>query len=182
MKTRLLIAAIVLMSPACALAQGARLQLDHLNPLAQRAKETVDITLDPALLKLASGFLGSGQKDSEAVQQLIAGLQGVYVKSFEFDRDDAYSAADVEAVRKQFTAPGWSRMVVVKEERETVDIYAWRQGDKAGGIGILVAEPRELTVVNIVGDIDLAKLASLQGQFGIPKLPLEQGSKPPKGK
>ena len=106
------------------------------------------------------------------------------MKVFEFDRDGAYSTADVEAVRKQFSAPGWSRMVVVnsKEERETVDIYAWRQGDRPGGLGILVAEPRELTVVNIVGEIDLAKLAALQGQFGIPKLPLEQRAKPPKAK
>jgi hypothetical protein len=29
----------------------------------------------------------------------------------------------------------------------------------------------ELTIVNIVGPIDLSKLPLLQGQFGIPKLP-----------
>jgi hypothetical protein len=31
-----------------------------------------------------------------------------------------------------------------------------------------VAEPTELTVVNIVGPIDVAKLGELEGHFGIP--------------
>ena len=32
------------------------------------------------------------------------------------------------------------------------------------------AEPREFTVVNIVGPVDLEKLAGLEGQFGIPHI------------
>lgn len=176
MKKGLVFVALALvMVPTAAFAQGARLQLDQLSALGQRAKEVVDITLDPAMLKLTAGFLAAGKGNDSAIKEIIAGLQGIYVKVFEFDNDGAYTTADVESVRRQFAAPGWSRMVVVdsKEDRETVDIYAWRNGDRPGGIGILVAEPRELTVVNIVGEIDLAKLAALQGQFGIPALPLD---------
>ena len=40
-------------------------------------------------------------------------------------------------------------------------------------LAILVAEPRELTVVNIVGPIDLTRLAAMRGQFGIPNVPLK---------
>jgi hypothetical protein len=39
---------------------------------------------------------------------------------------------------------------------------------------IIASEPREFTVVNIVGSIDLQKLRRLEGRFGIPKLQLEQ--------
>jgi hypothetical protein len=39
---------------------------------------------------------------------------------------------------------------------------------------VLAAEPRALTVVNVVGAIDLAKLRDLEGNFGIPKFGLEQ--------
>jgi hypothetical protein len=35
-----------------------------------------------------------------------------------------------------------------------------------------VSEPREFTVVNIVGSIDLEKLRRLEGKFGVPKIPL----------
>ena len=45
------------------------------------------------------------------------------------------------------------------------------EGNRSSGLVILVAEPRELTVVNIVGPIDLNRLASLKGQFGIPDVP-----------
>jgi hypothetical protein len=40
-----------------------------------------------------------------------------------------------------------------------------------GGLAVIVAEPRSLTVVNVVGRIDLEKLGALAGQFGIPHLP-----------
>jgi hypothetical protein len=52
---------------------------------------------------------------------------------------------------------------------ELVQIYGWREGNQSGGLAILVAEPRELTIVNIVGSIDIDRLAELEGQFGIPK-------------
>ena len=47
----------LLVGPASALAQGARLQLDHLDRLAGQAAESVNLALDPAMLKLASAFL-----------------------------------------------------------------------------------------------------------------------------
>jgi hypothetical protein len=47
-----------------------------------------------------------------------------------------------------------------------------RHREKIGGLVVLSAEPRELRVVNIVGPVDLEKLASLEGQFGIPDLNL----------
>jgi hypothetical protein len=39
---------------------------------------------------------------------------------------------------------------------------------------VLAAEQRAFTVVNIVGPIDLSKLAELEGKFGIPRFGLEQ--------
>ncbi len=38
------------------------------------------------------------------------------------------------------------------------------------GLAIIATEPRQFTVVNIVGSIDLDKLHKLEGRFGIPKL------------
>ena len=120
-------------------------------------------------LQLAAGFISNEKANEAAIKQLIANLKGVYVKSFEFDRDGAYSEADVNAVREQLKAP-WARMVNVRSRGETVEVFAYRERETSAGLAILVTEPRQLTVVNIVGPIDLAHLGALGGQFGIPKV------------
>ena len=41
------------------------------------------------------------------------------------------------------------------------------------GLAVLHTDDKELTVVNIVGPVDLDKLAQLEGQFGVPELGIE---------
>jgi hypothetical protein len=36
---------------------------------------------------------------------------------------------------------------------------------------VIAVEPRQFTVVNLVGSVALAKLRQLQGKFGVPRLP-----------
>lgn len=180
------IAFTVMLVPVVSLvsaAQGARLKLPDLSQLANKASESVDISLDPALLGLASRFMDVDDAQDKAAKDLIAGLQGVYVKSFEFDAPNSYSKADVDAVRQQLSAPGWSRLVGVRSKRDAtdVDIFVWMTGNAPGGLAIVASEPRKLTIVNIIGAIDLDRLQQLDGQFGIPKLELERKPKP-KGK
>jgi hypothetical protein len=160
---------VALLVPRAASAQGARLQLDHLNKLADRAKETVDVTVDAAMLKETAGFLAGKGSDSEKVQQLIQGITGIYVKSFQFGVPDAYTEADVETIRKQVSGSGWSRIVRIRGKRELTEIYFWKERDTNGGLVVIAAQPNELTVVNIVGRVDLASLGALGPM--IPKLP-----------
>lgn len=55
-----------------------------------------------------------------------------------------------------------------------VDIYVQLDAEQARGFALIASEPREFTIVNIVGSIDMRKLHELEGQFGIPRLELEQ--------
>jgi hypothetical protein len=160
--------AVLLWNPAAAIAQGAQLQLDHLSRLAAQAANVVDVTVDPAMLQLAAGFISNEKANDAAIKQLIANLKGVYVRSFEFDRDGVYTDADVNAVREQLKGP-WTRLVNVRSKGESAEVYIYREGEKSGGLAVVVVEPRELTIVNIVGPIDLAQLGALGGQLGIPK-------------
>jgi hypothetical protein len=43
-------------------------------------------------------------------------------------------------------------------------------GAKAQGIVVIAAEPKELTVVQLLGSIDPSMLGALSGQFGIPRM------------
>lgn len=182
MTTRIALLALFLIAPGTAFAQppspqasagqGAKLELTGLDRLAAQADEAVNLTIDAAMLKLGSAFL-KPDGDQAAVKALLSGLKGIYIRSFEFNRENAYTPDDVERIRKQLSAPGWSRFVAVdsKRDRELVEIYSWQEGGASGGLAIIVAEPMELTIVNIVGPIDLSKLPLLGGQLGIPKLP-----------
>jgi hypothetical protein len=152
-------------------AQNAKLQLDNLEKLNSKAEEVNSVTLDGRLLELTWKFI-EADHDPEAAElkEIIKGLNGIYVKNFVFDEPDQYSQADVEAIRAQLAAPGWSRIVEShsRRSREHDEIYVMKQGDAIVGMAILVAEARELTVVNIVGTIDMEKLSHLEGHFGIP--------------
>jgi len=151
-------------------AQDIKIPL-NLDKLAQRAKESVDVTLDTSLLQLASGFLSKNNADEAKVKKMIANLKGVYVRSFEFDKEGQYSMADVEAIRVQMKTPTWSKIVSVKSlQSENTEIYVKKEGDHIGGLVVLVAEPKELTVVHIDGPINPEELSELSGHMGIPRL------------
>lgn len=144
----------------------------NLDALAGKAEESVVVTLDKSMLKMAAKFMKDGDDDAEA-RRIIAGLEGIYVRSFEFAKEGEYSQADVEAVRSQLHGTAWGRIVGVRSKRRDgdVDVYFKDAGNgQLGGIVVIAAEPRELTIVNIIGTIDPEKLADLSGEFGIPRL------------
>jgi Domain of unknown function (DUF4252) len=150
--------------------------------LAERATESVDVTLDSSMLQLASGFLSQDDKDEADVKKLVSKLKGVYVRSFEFDKDGQYSMADVDYIKAQLKGPEWSRIVNVKSSKgENSDIYVKKNGDAIAGLVVIAAEPRELTVVHIDGPINPQQLSELSGHLGIPNLD-KSGSKKSKEK
>ena len=168
--TNLLLTLIAALAfPLTASAQGTRLNLDF-PEMAARASETVDVTLDGAMLRLAGRFLSTNDPDERAAREMINGLAGIYVRSYEFDHDGEYDKSQADRIRQQL-GPSWKKIVKVSSRtREDVDIYADTRGDAITGLLIISAEPKEFTVVNIVGPVDLEKLAGLEGQFGIPNI------------
>jgi len=175
-------ALLILLMVSCAIlavAQDARLDIGRIDALAAKAAQVVEVSLDERLLRIAAKFLKSEDPEEAKVKELVSGLKGVYVRVFEFDNPGEYSPGDVEGLRSQLQAPGWTKIVGVRSKRDgqNVDVHIKYQGDNVLGLAILAAEPKELTVVNIVGPIDLEKLSQLEGQFGIPKLGLEKVGK-----
>jgi len=153
---------------------SAQLVLPDFSALAAKATDSVNITLDGSLLHLAAGFLNSKDPEDAATLEAIKGLQGIYVRSFTFDTDAAYREADIDGVRRQLSAPGWTRLIQTRSRKThaDVDIYMMTVNGKALGLALIASEARQFTIVNIVGAIDLDKLRKLEGQFGVPKLDL----------
>ncbi len=140
---------------------GQQLDLSSLDKLAPKAKSSTVITLDGEKLALASSLV-----DDKEGKHLMNGVKGISVRSFEFGEKGAYSRSDLDAVKKQLTGTGWSKAISVKENDEDVEIYFYKSGS-SGALAIVSAEPKELTVVNIIGPADLSSLGKLSGLAGL---------------
>ena len=160
---------IALMLAVAVPASAQRLNIDFPD-LEDRAVEVVDVTLDATMIRLASKFFSGKDADEREIRELLSGLQGIYVRSYTFAKDGEYDRKLIDRVKAQL-GPSWKPLVTVRsKKRENVNIMADMRGDKIYGLVIIAAEPRELTLVNIVGNIDIDRLSRLEGEFGIPRI------------
>ncbi len=177
-----LIAFLLVLAPGLvAKAQDSRIQMGSLDHLAAKASQTVEVNIDERLMRAAAKLLSDKNEDEREVKKLVAGLKGIYVKRFEFETDGQFAVADVETIRTQLRTPGWTRLVNVTSKKEgMLEVYLLYNADQVSGLAVLHSDDRELTIVNIVGPVDLDKLAKLEGQLGVPELGIE--SPKPKAK
>ena len=158
-----------------------RLQLDNEESLARKASELIDVNLDENLLRIIPKKIvtttDSGQKVD--IGKIVGGLKGVYVRSYGFANEGEYTEGNLAGVRTQLRAPGWARLVnIIKRKADDnvhLEVYMMTSAGSIDGIAILALEPKRLTLVNIVGSIDLQQLSQLEGQFGIPELGISGG-------
>ncbi len=152
-------------------AQNARLEIDHLDKLFPKAAQMVDVRVDSSLLQMAAKFLKTDNPDEAMAKELLATLKGVFVKGVEFDKEGEFTESDLEVIRTQLRAPGWNRVVGVRSKRdgENAEVYLMLEGSVIAGVSVLVFDPKQLYVVNVVGPLDPEKIGQLRGRFGIPK-------------
>lgn len=146
---RTLVTATLGLVLASALARAQTLDF-NLDALAAKAKDKAEITLEGPLLAQAL------QMAPDKVKGAVANVTRVVVRHYEFDQTGQYADTDLDAIRKQVS--NWPRILSVKEENENVEIYMLSQDGKPAGFLLIAAEPKELTVVHVVGSIDLASL------------------------
>ena len=142
--------------------------------LADRATHVTEVTLDKNMLAFAAKFMDKekdGDKDDKAVKDMVQNLKGVYVRDYEFDKDNSYTADELAGLRKYIQGSDWSPMVHerTKGAVEGTDVYIKLVDGQIQGLYVLDAEPKELALVLILGPLDMDKISSLGGNFGIPK-------------
>jgi hypothetical protein len=166
------VAAVCLTLPLLATAESPQLRLPSFADLKERATDTVDVQLGGMPLQLAGWLMSDDDPDSAAVKKTLQGLKSVQIRSFQFGADYAYPQAEIDQLRAQLSAPGWSPLVQVRKRgdeagrnKENVDIYVALEDKKVKGLVIIACQPRELTIVHIVGSIDLEQIAGLRKTF-----------------
>ncbi len=176
MKLRILFLLLVGGCAAAPAAAQVKLELDH---LAARARESVNVSLDASTLRAAGSFLSTRKEGEAKAKELISNLKGIYVRAFEFDKENEYTQADLQSVRSQLQTPAWSRIVHAQERggKEGAEVFLRSDGERPSGIVVIAYEPRQLAVVAIDGPIDLEQLAGLAGHFGIPTINIPGAAK-----
>jgi hypothetical protein len=176
MKNRILIFVLVFAGMASiAAAQGGPAQTSPLplppgveKELSQRASNVTEVTLGKNMLAFAAKFMNDKDDDEAATRKLIDGLEGIYVRDYEFEKEGQYSMEDIDHLRKYFETSEWTPVVRERERKtgETTDVMVKLVNGESHGMFILSAEPKELSIVLILGPIrmeDLSKLKHIGG-------------------
>ncbi len=175
MKNRIptfILAAAALAVPA--LAQTA--QLPEPSPvekeLAARASDVTEVTLGKNMLAFAAKIMNGKNEDDAEVRHLIEGLEGIYVREYEFDKEGQFSKEEVDQLRKYFEPAEWSPIVRERERKsgESTDVMVKLVNGESHGMFILEVEPKELTIVLILGPIHMDELGKLKGIGGLSAL------------
>jgi len=137
--------------------------------LASRASNVTEVTLGKDMLAFAAKFMDGKDKDQAAASQLVEGLDGIYVRDYEFDKEGQYSMDDVEKLRQVFETPEWTPIVRTREHNgtEITDVLMKQVNGETRGMFVLSVEPKELCIVLILGPIRMDQLGMLKGLGGL---------------
>lgn len=137
--------------------------------LAARASHVTEVTLDKNMLAFAAKFM-KDDSDKDA-RNMVQNLKGVYVREYDFDKENSYTAEELEGLRKYFQGSDWSSMVheSTKGKASGTDVFVKIVNGQMQGLFVLDAEEKQLSLVLILGPIDIDKIGELGGNFGIPK-------------
>ncbi len=177
---KLILFAILAFSAIAANAQNARLHFENLSYLENKANEIVEVNIDGKMLELAKRVLIKvNDKDAKKIGEAIKGLEGIYVRVYNFEKDNEYNTADVDAIRAQMQTPGWERLVNVrsKKKNQKIDVFTMFSGDTMSGVAVVISENKSIALVNVIGPIDIYLLAEMSGRLNIPKIEIEPEDK-----
>jgi hypothetical protein len=172
-----LILLVLLLTAVSASAQDARLRFEKLNLLEQRAQDVVEVNIDGKLLDLAKRVMVKvNDQDARKVGQAISGLKGIYVRVFNFEKENEYNMADIDEIRSQLRAPGWEKLANVrsKKNNQRIDVFTMFTGNVMSGIAVVVSESKSVSLINVIGPIDIDLLAEMSGKLNIPKIEIEK--------
>jgi hypothetical protein len=154
-----------------AVAQNSQLPLPSPveKELAAKASNVTEVTLGKNMLAFAAKFLDSKDGDNAATRHLIEGLDGIYVRDYEFDKEGQYSMDDIQKLRSFFETSEWSPIVRERDKRsgESTDVMMKVVNGETHGMFILDVEPKELSIVLILGPVKMEDLSKLSGLGGL---------------
>jgi hypothetical protein len=154
-------------------AQNARLNFDRLNGLETKATDVVEVNIDGKMLAMAKRVMTKvNDKDAKKIGEAIKGLEGIYVRVYNFANENEYSLTDIDEIRSQLNNPSWTKIANVrsKKNNQKIDVFTMFEGDNVSGLAVVMSEAKSIVVVNVIGPIDIDSLVEMSGSWNIPKI------------
>lgn len=174
---KFILPAVFLLTAISANAQDARLRYEKLNYLETKAADVVEVNIDGKLLETAKRVLmKANDADAKKIAQAISGLKGIYVRVFNFEKENEYNVGDVDEIRAQLQTPGWEKLANArsKKNNQKIDVYTMFNGDLMSGVAVVISDSKSIALVNVIGSIDIDMLVEMSGHFNIPKIDIER--------
>lgn len=141
--------------------------------LEDRADEVVKVNLWGRPLEHAKKLLGLRKNVTDSVRGFMNGLTAVYRRTYRFRGKDA-SKDDVEPVHRQLARDGWVPLIETEDRQkpEALSVYSYSRDDEMTGMTVVSRGPDEITVLKIMGPMDLEALSAIGSGLGMPVMNL----------
>lgn len=165
----LTVAALLATTVAAASPSQGYADFGDLKPTA--GEQFVQVDLNGTLLRLAAAFT---KNEEPQIAELINSLERVRVNVLGLsDENREATTAQIEAIRVDLDAQGWTRIVTVREAKgDDVAVFIKEaDGDSIHGVVIsVISHSGEAVLVNVVGDVAIDQLAALGESLNIDPL------------
>jgi len=132
------------------------------------AVSRTEFSLDHSMLVLVSKL----DKNNEDLRRVIAGVNGVSVRSYRFPAGVAIDPAMMEGIRQEFREAGWMQLMDKHKGDNGVQTDFWVHMDQSAvrDAAVLLVGARQVNFISASGSVTPLDLLRLSGHFGIPKM------------
>jgi hypothetical protein len=123
----------------------------------------VMINIGGSILKLIAM---ASQEDPEAAE-MIRGLDGVRINVYDTGGNVDPALEQVAKVKAMLEKEAWEPIVQVKENGEEVQIFMKANEERMQGLAIMAVDGEEAVFLNILGEVDPAKLGQVMKQLNV---------------
>lgn len=128
-------------------------------------KPNVQILIEEPMLKLISSASANSKPEFAQVLSLLKLVRVEVTENLEGKASEVRSRfAEQAALLKE--KQGWSSLVHVEENDESVDILLKFANNKIAGLALFVQEADEVVFINIAGDVEVERLGQVLGKMG----------------
>lgn len=140
----------------------------------------VAISIKGPMIRLLAGTTRESDPDLSA---LLDKLEAIEVGVYRVDQGDRAGWREkIDQAASRLTRQGWAEAMAIRVERDYGHVFLKLVGDRTVGLAAMyIAEDNETFFVNIVGEIDLARIGHLASRYNLDFLQDSQLSLPGKG-
>ena len=137
--------------------------------LGQNASSRTAFSMDHSMLVFASKL----DRDNDDLRRVIAGVNGVAVRSYRFPQPGMYDPQLLRAVSQQFHTAGWMHVAAPHHKDggpRGSDFWIRFDNKVISNIAVLFEGENQLNFISVSGSISPLELFRLAGHFGIPSI------------